>query len=97
MFIRENYEIIISVICELKGIRREEVLEILNDREYRYLLFLLLEKHKCSDIGVLKNDFCRINDRKIKYSIKKGKEKILINRNFREKYFLVENKIKKLI
>lgn len=97
MFIRENYEIIISVICELKGIKREEVLEILNDREYRYLLFLLLDKHNCRDTIVLKSDFYKINDRKIKYNIKKGREKFLINRKFRKKYFMIENKIKKMI
>lgn len=97
MFVKENYEIIINVICELKGIKRKEMLVVLKDREYRYLLFLLLDKHQCSDTKALSKELMEMNNRKIKYNIKKGQERFLINKNFREKYFLIENRIKKLI
>jgi hypothetical protein len=45
LFIKENYEVIIKVICDIKGINREDIIEILEDREYRYLLFLILYKY----------------------------------------------------
>ncbi|SHH51193.1 ribose-5-phosphate isomerase [Clostridium grantii] len=97
MFIKENYETIIKVICDIKGIKRKEIIKILEDREYRYLLFLVLYKYNCSEIKGLSRDFIRIDKRKLRYNIKKGEERLLVNRNFRQMYFEVEKKVKKLI
>jgi hypothetical protein len=94
LFIKENYEVIIKVICEIKGINREDIIEILEDR---YLLFLILYKYNCSEKNVLNNDFEKIDKRKIRYNIKKAEERLLVSRNFREIYFEVEKKVKKLI
>lgn len=96
MFDIEKYEKIIQVICNIKGIRREELYKILQDRECKYLLFLLLKKYRCTDIEKLKKDFFEMNKRRVNYNTKKAEEKFFINKNFRDVYFEIQGKLEKL-
>ncbi|GLC29392.1 ribose-5-phosphate isomerase [Clostridium omnivorum] len=87
----DKYEKIIEVICSYKNIKREELFQILKDRESKYLMFLLMKKYKCADIERLHKDFFIGSKKSISYSLKKAEEKFFINRDFREKYFEAED------
>lgn len=93
MYVMSNYERIIEIICSMKGIDKEELFKILEDREFKYLLFLLLKRYKCDDINKISKDFSINSRRTVNYNVKKAQEKFFINREFREVYFQVEKKI----
>ncbi|MBU3157391.1 ribose-5-phosphate isomerase [Clostridium estertheticum] len=86
-----DYEKIIEAICYVKGIKRHESLRILKDRECRYILFLLLQKHKCDDIEIAYKKFLISSKRAANYGLKKAEERFFINKEFREMYFEIEN------
>ena len=91
MFKDIDYEKIIEAICYVKGIKRHETLKILRDREYKYILFLLLKKYKCSDVESVCKDFPISSKRAVNYGLKKAQERFFINKEFREMYFEIEN------
>ena len=91
-----KYEKILNVLCDCKGINREEFLNILKDKEYKYLLFLFLKKYKCVDLDKLKKDFKIESKKSINYNCKKAEEKFFVNREFRELYFEMEEIISKI-
>ena len=93
----DKYLRILQVICNIKGINREELFKILKDRESKYLLFLLLKKYKCTDMDVLQRDFSIDSKKSINYNMKKAEEKFFINKEFRDMYFEAEGIIEKVI
>jgi hypothetical protein len=96
IYSKEKYERIISVLCEVKGLRREELIKLLKDKQCKYLMFLLFKKYQCVDSGKLKIDFSIQSKKSINTTCKRAEELFLINRQFRELYFkmeeLIENK-----
>ena len=96
IYSEDRYERIISVLCEIKGIKREELLKLLKDKECKYLMFLLLKKYGCVNSEKLKIDFSIQSKKSIDSTCKKAEELFLINRQFRESYFrlqeIIENK-----
>ncbi|MCY6958761.1 ribose-5-phosphate isomerase [Clostridium brassicae] len=95
MYQMDKYEKIIDIICGMKGIEKEELYKILKDRDCKYLLFLLLKKYNCDNPNKINKDFFINNKRIIRYNIKKGEEKFMINKEFREIYFEVKSKLEK--
>jgi hypothetical protein len=93
----DKYIKILETICTIKGISREQLFQILKDRESRYLLFLLLKKYKCTDIEVLSRDFSIESKKSISYNLKKAEEKFFINKEFRDMYFEAEGIVGKAI
>ncbi len=96
-FKQERYDTIIKLICSYKGINKEGIKAILKDRECKYMLFLLLEKYKCSDIDKIKEDLNILSKKSLRYNVKKAEEKFFINKEFRERYFELEEMAKKII
>lgn len=92
-----KYELIISIICKYKGISKAQLANILKDREWKYLLLLLLENYKCMDLKQMEEDLKLSSKRSIKYNVKKAEEKFFINKRFREKYFELEEIAKQII
>ncbi|AWI07634.1 hypothetical protein [Clostridium drakei] len=88
---REQYEKIINILCEYKGISREKLLEILKDKECKYLFFLLIKKYGCDDMKMIQQDFPSINTKNINSNFRKAREKILLNTKIRNMYFEAEN------
>ena len=86
-----NYEKIIEAICYVKGIKSHESLKILKDRECKYVLFLLLKKYKCGDEESAYKKFLISNKRAVNYGLKKAEERFFINKEFRDRYFEIEN------
>ena len=96
-FNEDRYSKIIQFICEYKNINKEEILKVLKDKDCSYFMLLLLERFKCTDIQRLLQDFTTVSKKVIRNSMKKAEEKFYINRDFRERYFLMEEMIKKII
>lgn len=93
----DKYIKILETICAIKGISREQLIQVLKDRESRYLLFLLLKKYNCTDIEVLSRDFSIESKKSINYNLKKAEEKFFINKEFRDMYFEAEGIVGKAI
>ena len=86
MFFQNKYEKIIEMICDIRGVEREELLVILEEEECRNLLFLMLKKYNCLDEEKIRDDFKIEN---IKSKSKVAEEKFFINKEFRDTYFEV--------
>ncbi|WBW98471.1 ribose-5-phosphate isomerase [Oceanirhabdus sp. W0125-5] len=79
----------------MKNIERDKLDEILKDRELKYLSILILKKYNCLDLEKIKEDFKINTKRTLKYNENKAQEKLLVNYNFREKYFHMDEEVKK--
>jgi hypothetical protein len=90
-----KYEKIIEIICEYKNIDRKDIFKILKDRECKYLLLLLLKKYNCIDVEMINDYFPNYSKKSLNYGFKKAEEKFFINREFRERYFEIEDDIGK--
>lgn len=93
----ERYLTIINFLCERNNISEDQIVKILEDRECRYLLFLLLKKYGCDDKNKLKNLLPDTNNRMLTYNFRKAEEKLLVNSSLREKYFELERRLKEMI
>ncbi|MFL0195571.1 ribose-5-phosphate isomerase [Clostridium sp. WILCCON 0269] len=91
----EVYSKIINMLCEYKGLSKQELIDILKDKSCRYLYFLLIKKYKCCDLELVQKDFPLLNENKIKNNVKKAEEKLLLNKHIREMYFEAEEIIDK--
>lgn len=88
-----RYKRIIGMLCRYKGIDDGELEQILKDKDCKCMLFLLLRKYDCIDVGELNKDFSINSKRRIAYNIKKAEEKLLLNKKFRQSYFEAEEMI----
>lgn len=88
-----RYSRILQMICKYYDIEEKEFLELLKAKENKYLLLLLLKNNNCFDINTIKELFNLKTSRTVNNNLKQAEEKLLINRNFREKYFDLENHI----
>jgi hypothetical protein len=91
-----DYEKILEAICEVKGIKSDELLKILKDKECKYILFLLLKKYKCEDVESVYKDFLISSKRAVNYGSKKAEERFFINKEFREMFFEIEDMLDKV-
>ena len=94
---KENTIRILEVICEKNHISKEELLNLLKDREYRYLMLLIFKKYGYDDYNYIGKVMQYKSKRSVTYSMKKAEEKFFINSEFREKYFKLEMDIKDFI
>ena len=88
-----RYLRILQMICKYYDIEEKEFLDLLKGKENKYLLLLLLKNNNCFDINKIKELFNLKTSRTVNNNLKQAEEKLLINRNFREKYFALENHI----
>jgi hypothetical protein len=92
-----RYETIISFICSYYKIEKDEFIEILKDRQLKYMFFLLLKKYRCTDLDKLTEELPAISKKSVNYNLRKAEEKFFVNREFREAYFEMEELIEKII
>ena len=88
-----GYEKIIEAICYVKGIKRHESFKILKNRDCKYVLFLLVKRYKCLYAENAYTDLWVSNKRVMSYGLKKAEERFFFNKEFREMYFQIENKL----
>ncbi|OKZ84911.1 MAG: hypothetical protein BHW04_11760 [Clostridium sp. 29_15] len=91
----EKYLVIIQIIAQFYGIDDEEICVIMKRRECKYLLLLLMRKFNCLDKGLIKDQLQLKSDKTIKNNIVKAEEKLLMNKEFRDNFFYLEEKIEK--
>ena len=97
MFNSNRYETIIKLVCDVKGISKEEFFKILDDKECKYLMLLLMKKYNCLDEKLLREQLNISNKRVINYNANKARERFFINSSFREEYFQLEEILAKSI
>jgi len=88
-----KYVKILNNICNYYGINEDEFIELLKNRDNKYILLLLLKNNNCLEIDGIKEKFKLNTVKSINSSLRLAEEKLLINRFFREKYFELENNI----
>lgn len=82
-----------NIIAILSKYYDMDICVILNKKENIYLIILLMKNFKRLNDDNVKKEL-GISNRMLTYRLKKAEEKILINKDFREDYFLLEEKIK---
>ena len=90
-----KYVKILNCICNYYGISEEKFIKLLNDRDNKYILLLILKNNRCLEVEKIKEILKLKTSRSINNSLKVAEKKLLINRFFREKYFELENNIEK--
>ena len=90
MNLGDKYLKILESICNYYGLTRSDLLNILKDRDNKYLLLLLLKKYRCIDEKKIKDILDIKSNRIIKYNMKKVEEKLFINKEFIERFFAIE-------
>ncbi|EHI97437.1 MULTISPECIES: hypothetical protein [unclassified Clostridium] len=90
-----KYIKILRNVCDYYGINEEKFIELLKDRDNKYILLLVLKNNHCLEIDKIKEVFNLKTSRSINNNLKLAEEKLLANRYFRERYFELENTIEK--
>jgi len=94
--IEDRLSNIIEYFCKVNGLNKDSLIAFIKKRENRYLLLLILKKYgNINDERV--KELLGIKDRSINNNLKRAEEKILISKNFREKYFQIDGIINKII
>lgn len=90
-----KYIKILKNICNYYGIDEDKFIELLKNRENKYILLLILKNNDCLDKEKVKEIFKLKTYNGISNSLRLAEEKLLVNRIFRERYFELENNIEK--
>lgn len=91
----DSYKRVINILIQYYGISCEEFYELLKKKENKYLLLLLLKEFKCLNKEKIKEESVIFSYRSILYNLRKAEEKLLINKDFREDYFSLQENIEK--
>jgi len=92
-----RYIEIIEFICSYNQISKEQLITLLKYRDNKYLLFLIFKKYRCTDKNVILKILNLKSKQSINLNFKKAEERFFINKEFREKYFTIEEKISTII
>ena len=87
----------IDSLDKIISIDDKEMYLIMKRRECKYLLLLLMRKFNCLDKEIIKEQLKLKSDRTINNNIAKAEEKLLMNREFRDDFFCLEERIEKKI
>lgn len=88
--------IVTNVLCSYLNINSKNLKEILKKKENKYLYLLLLKKYNCLDKEMINKIIDLGSKRSIKYNVNKAEEKLLINKEFRDTYFTIEEGIERI-
>ena len=89
------YRVVISVLCRYYNFTSDELEILSKDKESRYLLVLLLNEYNCLNKEKLIEEMNFKSIRSIDYTLKKAKERLLFNKEFRKSYFDIGANIQK--
>lgn len=90
-----KYLKILNNICDYYGIDEEKFIELLKNRDNKYILLLVLKNNHCLEMDKIKEIFKLKTSKSINSNLRLAEEKLLINKIFREKYFELEDNIDK--
>lgn len=87
---------LLEFILRINGMSAEDMVDFLRKKENLYILILIMKDyHFLQDKRV--KEILGEHNKNISSTIRKAEETILINSSFREKYFRIDKKIKKII
>lgn len=92
-----KYIKILKTICSYYGIEEKDFIELIKNRDNKYILLLILKNNNCLDKENVKEILRLKNSKSINNSLRLAEEKLLMNRIFRERYFELENNIDKMM
>lgn len=92
---KDRYINILRGISLYYGMDENNLIQLLKDKEKRYLLLLLLKKYKCMDKNNIMEVLNYKSKKSILYNIKRAEDKLLINTQFRDKFFEIEENLLK--
>jgi len=95
MYDKLKYVKILNNICNYYGISEEKFIELLKNRDNKYILLLILKNNHCLEMDEIKEIFKLKTSKSINSNLRLAEEKLLINKIFREKYFELEENIEK--
>ena len=88
--------IIKTVVCSYFKVSENEIQKLIEDKRKRDLILLLMKKFDCLEwYKDEENKF--ILKGRLKNKVNKAEEKMLINREFREIYYLLVNEIDRML
>ncbi len=90
-------EVIKMVMCNYFNINEEKLEILFKDKEKIYLILLLMKRYNCLGKDEIEKEIEKIISRKTKRNVDKAEEKILINKQFRDMYFTLEDEIDKIL
>ena len=92
---KDRYINILRGISLYYGMDENNFIQLLKDKENKFLLLLLLKKYKCMDKDKIMGVLNYKSNKSILYNVKRAEEKLLINREFRDKFFQIEESLLK--
>ena len=92
-----KYIKILKNICNYYGIEEAKFIELLKNRDNRYILLLILKNNQCLDKEKVKEILRLKTSKSINNNLRLAEEKLLVNKLFREKYFELEDNIDRMI
>jgi hypothetical protein len=92
-----RYMKILNNICNYYGIDEEKFIELLKNRDNKYILLLILKNNHCLELDKIKDILKLKTSKSINSNLKLAEEKLLINKIFRERYFELEDNIERMI
>jgi len=90
MNLSDKYLKVLNVIYSYYGMSEGDIIKLLKDKDAKYLLLLLLNRHRCIDEERLKAALNVKSKQSITYNLRRAEERLLLNREFRETYFELE-------
>ena len=90
-----KYVKILNNIFNYYGVNEDKFIELLKNRDNKYILLLILKNNHCLEVDKIKEIFKVKTSKSISSSLRLAEEKLLINRLFREKYFELEDTLEK--
>lgn len=93
----DKVTIVMNVLAAYLEVDMSEMSKELRKRENKYIFLLLLQNYKCLQKEKVKDVLRIISDKSYKNNIDKAQEKFLINKEFREKYFEIQEGLNKII
>ncbi|WP_426348884.1 hypothetical protein ACPWSR_14150 [Alloiococcus sp. CFN-8] len=92
-----RYIRILDNLCSYSKLTKEDLIRLMEDKDSKHLLFLFLKNHGYTDQEIISRLFNIKSKSSIKSNFKKAEERFFVNSTFREKYFEIEDKVKKII
>lgn len=92
---KDRYINILRGISLYYGMDENNFIQLLRYKENKFLLLLLLKKYKCMDQDNIMSILNYKSKKSISYNVKRAEEKLLINREFRDKFFQIEESLLK--
>lgn len=92
-----NYNRVLDILIQYYGISYAEFYDMLRTKENKYLFLLLLKEFRGLNKDDINKQSISLSYRSLIYNLRKAEEKLLVNKEFREDYFTLQEKVEKYL